>query len=70
MSPDELRKYGSTMLNSTKPCAFEMWRYETSNSEFRGVRYFRRPEISAVMDELAAIAAQQPARSCARPGGK
>jgi hypothetical protein len=70
MSPDELRQYGSTMLNKTTPCAFEMWRYETRNSEFRGFKYFRRPEISAVLDELAAIAAQQPARSCAKPVGK
>jgi hypothetical protein len=70
MSPDELRLYGSTMLSQTKACAFEMWRYETRNSEFRGFRYFRRPDISAVLDELAALAARQPARSCARPGSK
>ena len=64
MSPDELRVYGSAMLNQTKPCAFEMWRYETPESEFANYRYFRRPEIMAAMAELAALAARTPARSC------
>jgi hypothetical protein len=66
MSPDELRLFGSTMLSQTRPCAFEMWRYETPSSEFKDFKYFRRPDISAVMVELAALAARQPARSCGR----
>ena len=64
MSADELRQYGSAMLSGTKPCAFEMWRYESANSEFANFRYFRRPEMMAVMVELAALAARSPARSC------
>jgi hypothetical protein len=68
MSPDELRQYGSTMLSQTKPCAFEMWRYETPKSEFENFMYFRRPEIAAAMAELAALAARSPARSCVGSG--
>jgi hypothetical protein len=60
MSPDELRRYGSAMLAGTKPCAFEMWRYESPDSEFKAFQYFRRPEISAAMDDLAALAAKAP----------
>jgi hypothetical protein len=67
MSPDELRRYGSTLLERTKACAFEMWRYETPGSTFEDFEYFRRPEISAAVAELAAIAAARPARSCRRP---
>jgi hypothetical protein len=65
MSPDELRRYGSAMLAGTKPCAFEMWRYESPDSEFKAFQYFRRPEISAAMDDLAALAAKGSARPCA-----
>lgn len=64
MSPDELRSYGSEMLRGTRPCAFELWRYETPGSEFEDFYYFRRPDITAAMAELAALAARSPARSC------
>lgn len=64
MSPDELRSYGSEMLRGTRPCAFELWRYETPGSELEDFYYFRRPEITVAMAELAALAAQHPARSC------
>lgn len=64
MSPDELRSYGSEMLRGARPCAFELWRYETPGSEFEDFYYFRRPDITAAMVELAALAAQRPARSC------
>ncbi len=64
MSPDELRRYGSAMLSRTKPCAFEMWRYESPGSEFKDFTYFRRPEIAAAMLDLAALAARTPARPC------
>ncbi len=64
MSADELRRYGSTLLSRTKPCAFEMWRYETPKSEFETFKYFRRPEIMAAMEELAALAARTPTRPC------
>lgn len=64
MSPDELRSNGSTLLRMTRACAFELWRYETPGSEFEDVHYFRRPDIAAAMAELAALAAQRPARSC------
>jgi len=66
MSPDELRRYGSTMLRRTKACAFEMWRYETPGSAFEDFRYFRRPEIVEAVRELAAIAAASPSRPCGR----
>jgi hypothetical protein len=64
MSPEELRRYGTAMLEKTKACAFEMWRYETPGSEFEGFEYFRRPEIGAAMADLAALAARTPARPC------
>jgi hypothetical protein len=64
MSPDELRRYGSAMLEGTRPCAFEMWRYETPRSEFESFEYFRRPEIGAAMAELAELAAKGSARPC------
>lgn len=64
MSPDELRRYGSTMLSETSACAFELWRYETPGSEFEDFGYFDRPDINAALVELAALAARQPARSC------
>lgn len=64
MSADELRRYGSTLLSRTKPCAFEMWRYETPKSEFAAFKYFRRPEMMAAMEELAALAARTPTRPC------
>lgn len=64
MSADELRRYGAAMLSQTKPCAFEMWRYESANSEFKDFNYFRRPEIQSAMDELAALAARTPGRPC------
>lgn len=64
MSPDELRRYGSTMLTETTACAFELWRYETPGSEFEGFGYFGRLDINAALVELAALAARQPARSC------
>jgi hypothetical protein len=64
MSPEELRSYGSAMLRGARPCAFELWRYETPGSEFEDFHYFRRPDITAAMVELAALAAQRPARSC------
>jgi hypothetical protein len=64
MSADELRRYGSAMLSQTKPCAFEMWRYESPNSEFKNFNYFRRPEIQAAIVDLAALAARTPARPC------
>jgi hypothetical protein len=64
MSPDELRSYGSEMLRGTRPCAFELWRYETPGTEFEDFYYFRRPDIIGAMGELAALAAQRPARSC------
>ncbi|HJS50082.1 MAG TPA: hypothetical protein VJ745_07135 [Gaiellaceae bacterium] len=67
MSPDELRRYGSTMLLRTTACAFEMWRYETPGSAFEDFEYFRRPEISEAVVELAAIAAGRPPRPCRRP---
>lgn len=66
MSPDELQRYGSTMLLKTTPCAFEMWRYETSGSAFEDVVYFRRPEINEAVLELAAMASRRPARLCRR----
>lgn len=66
MSPDELRRYGSTLLRGTAACAFEMWRYETPGSAFEDYRYFRRPEITAAVVELAAIASRRPARPCRR----
>jgi hypothetical protein len=66
MSPDELLRYGSTMLRQTKACAFEMWRYETPGSAFEDYWYFRRPEITAAVVELAAIAARRPSRPCRR----
>ncbi|MGH3136353.1 MAG: hypothetical protein ACRDPV_07665 [Gaiellaceae bacterium] len=66
MSPDELRRYGSTMLRRTTACAFEMWRYETPGSAFEDFRYFRRPEVIEAVTELAAIAARSPSRPCRR----
>jgi len=66
MSPAELRLYGSTLLSQTKPCGFEMWRYETPRSEFEDFQYFRRPDVGAAMVELAALAARRPALPCAR----
>lgn len=68
MSQAELRRYGSTMLLRTTACAFEMWRYETPGSAFEDFEYFRRPEISEAVAELAAIAARLPPRPCRRPG--
>lgn len=64
MSPDELLSYGFELLRGTEPCAFELWRYETPGSEFQDFEYFRRADIVAAMVELAALAAQRPARSC------
>jgi hypothetical protein len=64
MSPDELRRYGSTLLLGTTPCAFEMWRYETPGSVFEDFQYFRRPEIIEAVAELAAIASRRPSRPC------
>ena len=64
MSPDELLRYGSTMLLRTAPCAFEMWRYETPGSAFESYRYFRRPEIIGAVAKLAAIASKRPSRAC------
>jgi hypothetical protein len=64
MSPDELRRYGSTLLLETTACAFEMWRYETPGSVFEDFLYFRRPEISEAVVELAAIASRRPSRAC------
>ncbi len=66
MSPDEVRRYGSTLLTRAAGCAFMMWRYETPGSGFEDFEYFRRPDIEAAMVELATLAAQQPARSCGR----
>ncbi|HEU0246287.1 MAG TPA: hypothetical protein VFR38_04305 [Gaiellaceae bacterium] len=68
MSQAELRRYGSTMLLRTTACAFELWRYETPGSAFEDFEYFRRPEISEAVAELAAIAARLPPRPCRRPG--
>ncbi len=68
MSPAELRSYGSTLLLRTTACAFEMWRYETPGSAFEDFEYFRRPEISEAVAELAAIAARRRPRPCRRPG--
>jgi len=67
MSPDELRRYGSTLLRRTAACAFELWRYETPGSAFEDYRYFRRPEITAAVAELAAIASRRPPRPCRTP---
>jgi hypothetical protein len=64
MSPDELRANGAALLRTTSVCAFELWRYETPGSEFEDIHYFRRPDIAGAMAELAAVAAQRPARSC------
>ena len=64
MSADELRSYGADLLRLTRACAFELWRYETPGSAFEDFYYFRRPDITAAMVELAALAAQRPARSC------
>jgi hypothetical protein len=66
MSPDELRRYGTTLLLGTSACAFELWRYETPGSAFEDYVYFRRPEISEAVRELAAIASQRPRRPCRR----
>ncbi|MGH3065772.1 MAG: hypothetical protein ACRDOF_05655 [Gaiellaceae bacterium] len=66
MSPDELRRYGQALLLGTSACAFELWRYETPGSAFENVVYFRRPEISEALRELAAIASQRPSRACRR----
>ena len=68
MSEAELRRYASTMLLHTTACAFEMWRYETPGSAFEDFEYFRRPEISEAVAELAAIAASLPPRPCRRRG--
>jgi hypothetical protein len=67
MSQAELRCYGSTMLLRTTACAFEMRRYETPGSAFEHFEYFRRPEISEAVAELAAIATRLPPRPCRRP---
>jgi len=64
MSPDELLRYGRALLLGTSACAFELWRYESPGSEFENVVYFRRPEISEALRELAAIASQRPQRAC------
>lgn len=64
MSPDELLRYGKALLLGTSACAFELWRYESPGSEFENVVYFRRPEISEALRELAAIASQRPQRAC------
>ena len=66
MSPDELTRYGSTLLRGTTACAFEMWRYESPGSAFEDFLYFRRPEIEKAVRELAAIAAKSPSRPCRR----
>jgi hypothetical protein len=64
MSPDELLRYGSTLLLETTPCAFELWRYETPGSAFEDVVYFRRPDINEAVRELVAIASRRPGRVC------
>jgi hypothetical protein len=62
MSPRELRTYAAELLEHSKACSFEMWRYFSTTS------YFTEPGIAAAMDDVAAIAAGSRTTSCAATG--
>lgn len=64
MSARELVEYGSALLRNTRGCGLMIWRYETEGSEFEDVVYFRRADVAAAMEDLAAVAADVPAYPC------
>ncbi len=67
MSLDELREYGSVLIGHPHACAFTMWTarydYREKYAELE-YKYFRRPEIAAVMGELSQLADQRTPAPC------
>lgn len=60
MSPEELRRYGTTMMDSPLACAVVMWRYYDDGT----FRYFDLPEIRDAMVDLSAHASTRDGRPC------
>jgi len=62
MSADELRNYTAALLENTRACSFEMWKY------FSTTTYFTEPSIAEAMDDVAELAADYPTHSCEAVG--
>ena len=66
MSADELRRYGTTIINEPYVCAFNMWTARYDYGDYSGFSYFTRSNIEAVVADLSWQAAQRSAASCVR----
>lgn len=62
MSADELRTYTAALLEHTRACSLEMWKYFSTTS------YFTEPEIAEAMDDVAEIAAEYSTHPCSAGG--
>lgn len=62
MSGDELRTYTAALLEHSRACSFEMWKY------FSTASYFTEPIIADAMDDVAEIAAEYPTYRCEAAG--
>lgn len=56
MSPDELRKYGKSLLVAPGSCAFLMWRFDS--------KYLGQSSIKSAMKDLRAAAGSQGSSTC------
>lgn len=61
MSPRELRTYAAALLDNSKACAFEVWKY------FSTTDYFRRRAIVRAMRRVVARTRSYPTYSCEGP---
>ena len=62
MSPEELIRYGTTLMSQPHACAFNMWTYQYDrDGEYE---YFTRPEIDDAMSELRQYAAARQTMTC------
>jgi hypothetical protein len=59
MTPSEVESWGSAMLNSSYPCAFLMWEYNTN--------YLESSAMRSAMDALRRQAQARSTRTCQRP---
>lgn len=58
MSADELRTDTAALLEHSRACSFEMWKYFATTS------YFTQPTIAAAMRDIADLAADYPTYAC------
>jgi hypothetical protein len=56
MTADEIRNYGSALLDQSYDCGFIMWNYDG--------QFFGRPDIAAAMSDISAKARNHPRTSC------